>query len=86
MTMNNVGRPTGTGASNHTAGQDCKRASDRGRPTVHVQGPADLDPDWFRPEWTVGLTAGTSTLDTTIDAVHDALLSIAASFEVEAMA
>ncbi len=63
-----------------------ERASDRGRPTVHVQGPADLDPDWFRPEWTIGLTAGTSTLDATIDAVHDALLSIAASFEVEAMA
>lgn len=63
-----------------------ERTSDRGRPTVHVQGPADLDPDWFRPEWTIGLTAGTSTLDATIDAVHDALLSIAASFEVEAMA
>ena len=54
-----------------------ERARERGRPTVHVQGPADLDPFWFRPEWTVGLTAGTSTLDATIASVHMALLTIA---------
>ena len=62
------------------------RARDRGLPAVHVQSAADLDPEWFRPEWTVGLTAGTSTLETTIEEVHDALLAIAALFEVGAMA
>ena len=53
------------------------RAVERGRPTVHVRGPADLDPGWFHPEWTVGLTAGTSTLDRTIVEVHMAILTIA---------
>lgn len=39
----------------------------------HVQGPDDLRPDWFAGAETVGLTAGTSTPDTTIDAVAHAL-------------
>lgn len=55
---------------------------ERGIPALHVQGPADLDPEWFAPYETVGLTAGTSTLDTTIDAVHQALLRL--TVEVEA--
>ena len=63
-----------------------ERAAERGRPTVHVQGPADLDLFWFRPEWTVGLTAGTSTLDETIASVHMALLTIAERLEAEAVA
>ena len=42
------------------------------------QGPHDLRPEWFDGIETVGLTAGTSTLDETIDAVHEALLSISA--------
>lgn len=58
-----------------------ERARERGRPTVHVQGPGDLDPFWFRPEWTIGLTAGTSTLDETIVEVHMALLAIAERLE-----
>ena len=61
------------------------RSRVRGRPTVHVQGPSDLDMFWFRPEWTVGLTAGTSTLDATIASVHMALLTIAERLEVEAV-
>lgn len=40
----------------------------------HVQGAGDLRREWFRGCQTVGLTAGTSTLDSTIDAVHEALL------------
>jgi 4-hydroxy-3-methylbut-2-enyl diphosphate reductase len=60
-----------------------ERAREHGRPTVHVQGPADLDLFWFRPEWTVGLTAGTSTLDATIASVHMALLTIAERLEAE---
>ncbi|PAW91636.1 MAG: 4-hydroxy-3-methylbut-2-enyl diphosphate reductase [Pedosphaera sp. Tous-C6FEB] len=39
----------------------------------HVQGLDDLRPEWFVGAETVGLTAGTSTPDTTIDAVEQAL-------------
>lgn len=46
---------------------------ERGLPTWHVQGPDDLQPEWFTGISTVGLTAGTSTLDETITAVNDAL-------------
>jgi 4-hydroxy-3-methylbut-2-enyl diphosphate reductase len=46
----------------------------RGKPALHVQSAADLDPAWFKGVETVGLTAGTSTLDRTIDEVHQALL------------
>ena len=49
---------------------------DRGRPALHVQSAADLDPDWFLGYQTVGLTAGTSTLDSTIEAIYEALLCI----------
>jgi 4-hydroxy-3-methylbut-2-enyl diphosphate reductase len=52
------------------------RARERGVPAVHVQGPADLDAEWFAPFETVGLTAGTSTPDATIDAVERALHTI----------
>jgi 4-hydroxy-3-methylbut-2-en-1-yl diphosphate reductase len=50
---------------------------ERGVPAVHVQGASDLDPSWFSGFETVGLTAGTSTLDETIDEVHRALSRIA---------
>lgn len=36
----------------------------------HVQSAADLCPEWFADAETVGITAGTSTLDATIDAVE----------------
>ena len=72
-------------ASNNTRSL-ADRAIERGRPCVHVRGADDLDPDWFRPEWTVGLTAGTSTLDTTIDDVHRRLLAIAARGELAEVA
>lgn len=42
-------------------------------PAVHVESADDLDPVWFDGLRTVGLTAGTSTLDETIDQVHRAL-------------
>jgi len=47
-------------------------------PAWHVEGAADLDPAWFAGVHTVGLTAGTSTLDETIDEVHAALERIGA--------
>ena len=48
----------------------------RGRPVVHVQSASELDPAWFKGFATIGLTAGTSTLDRTIDEVHRALIWI----------
>ena len=42
----------------------------------HVQSASELDPAWFLGCDTVGLTAGTSTLDETADEVHRALLSL----------
>ncbi len=44
-------------------------------PRVHqVRTAADLQPDWFEGAETVGLTAGTSTPDSTIDAVEHLLV------------
>jgi 4-hydroxy-3-methylbut-2-enyl diphosphate reductase len=42
-------------------------------PAFHVESAEDLDPTWFAGVSTVGLTAGTSTLDETIDEVFRAL-------------
>jgi 4-hydroxy-3-methylbut-2-enyl diphosphate reductase len=49
------------------------RCQAHGLPAYHVQGPEDLRPEWFDGIETVGLTAGTSTLDDTIDAVAYAM-------------
>ena len=46
---------------------------DRGMATFHVQSAAELQPEWFAGFDTVGLTAGTSTLDETIAKVHEML-------------
>jgi 4-hydroxy-3-methylbut-2-enyl diphosphate reductase len=54
---------------------------ERGLPSLHVQGPNDLDPDWLARFETVGLTAGTSTLDSTIDEVHQAMLQMTVNVE-----
>jgi 4-hydroxy-3-methylbut-2-enyl diphosphate reductase len=61
--------------SNNTL-QLVRLAESRGLPVLHVEMADDLDPDWFAPFQTVGLTAGTSTLDSTIEAVHQRLLEI----------
>jgi 4-hydroxy-3-methylbut-2-enyl diphosphate reductase len=45
----------------------------RGTPAHHVESSAGLGPSWFEGVATVGLTAGTSTLDETIDEVQRAL-------------
>ena len=59
-----------------------ERCRERGLPAWHVRGPDDLEPGWFAGVDTVGLTAGTSTLDETIDAVHEALERIGAAERV----
>ncbi|MHC4955187.1 MAG: 4-hydroxy-3-methylbut-2-enyl diphosphate reductase [Planctomycetota bacterium] len=48
-----------------------------GVPALHVTGPEDVLPEWFVGYAVVGLTAGTSTPDSVIDAVERALESIA---------
>ncbi|HYT94617.1 MAG TPA: 4-hydroxy-3-methylbut-2-enyl diphosphate reductase [Gemmataceae bacterium] len=50
------------------------RCREKNVPAFHVQSAADLDPAWFDGVVTVGLTAGTSTLDETIENVYQALL------------
>jgi len=55
------------------------RCQERGLRAYHVQGPADLHPEWFDGLETVGLTAGTSTLDETIQGVEQALSSLPSS-------
>jgi 4-hydroxy-3-methylbut-2-enyl diphosphate reductase len=47
--------------------ETCRRACER---VYHVQGAADLRPDWFVGAEVAGITAGTSTPDSTIDAVE----------------
>ena len=51
-------------------------AESRGVPWRHVETEADIDPLWFAPFRVVGLTAGTSTPDSTIQSVHAALLKL----------
>ncbi len=46
---------------------------ERGVRCVHAREASDLDPAWFEGIEVVGLTAGTSTLDATIEEVHRAI-------------
>jgi 4-hydroxy-3-methylbut-2-enyl diphosphate reductase len=48
-----------------------------GTPAYQVEGPDDLRPEWWAGAGSVGLTAGTSTPDEVIEAVHQALLRFA---------
>jgi len=49
---------------------------ERGVPALHVQDASDVDRVWLANYETVGLTAGTSTLDSTINEVERILLKI----------
>ena len=55
--------------SNNTV-ELARRVADYGLPACHVVGPDDLDADWVTQFDRVGLTAGTSTLEETVDAVE----------------
>jgi 4-hydroxy-3-methylbut-2-en-1-yl diphosphate reductase len=55
------------------------RCRERAVPALHVQSAADLDPSWFAHYEVVGLTAGTSTLDSTIEEVRQALTAMTTS-------
>jgi 4-hydroxy-3-methylbut-2-enyl diphosphate reductase len=56
---------------------------EQGIPALHVESAEELDARWFAGIRTVGLTAGTSTLDETIDTVHRALERIGSHSEAE---
>ena len=49
--------------------------------TVHIENAEELDPEWLQGHEVVGLTAGTSTLPETIDAVHERLIGLAAGVQ-----
>jgi 4-hydroxy-3-methylbut-2-en-1-yl diphosphate reductase len=53
------------------------RCREHGVPALHIQSAEDVDPAWFTGLEVVGLTAGTSTLDATIEEVHQALVALA---------
>jgi 4-hydroxy-3-methylbut-2-enyl diphosphate reductase len=57
-------------------------AQQHGLPVLHVQCAAELSPDWFTPFHVVGLTAGTSTMQETIDEVYAVLQSLPAPVHV----
>jgi 4-hydroxy-3-methylbut-2-enyl diphosphate reductase len=59
--------------SNNTR-QLARLAETRGLPVAQIQSAADLDAEWLAQFAVVGLTAGTSTLESTIDAVEQCLL------------
>lgn len=52
-------------------------------PAYRVESASDLEPEWFADLSTIGLTAGTSTLDETIEEVHQALERIGAAMSKE---
>jgi len=63
--------------SNNTR-QLVARGRQRGLPTFHVAHAGELRAAWFDAAHDVGLTAGTSTLARTVDAVHGWLVRLAA--------
>lgn len=62
--------------SNNTR-QLVRAAEAHGVPALHVEHAGELDAAWLAGRDRIGLTAGTSTLARTVDAVHAALLAIA---------
>jgi 4-hydroxy-3-methylbut-2-enyl diphosphate reductase len=64
------------GRNSNNTRQLAERCRERGVPAFHVQSACDLRPEWFAGLEYVGLTAGTSTLDETIEEVYRALLRL----------
>lgn len=64
------------GANSNNTRQLVALARDLGTPAWQVESAAQLQATWFRGCRCIGLTAGTSTLDQTVDEVHEALKQI----------
>lgn len=56
-------------------------AERKGLPCLQVEGAGELQPEWFKGFGTVGLTAGTSTLDGTIEEVYQTLIKMEVSHD-----
>lgn len=66
------------GRNSNNTRQLAQKSSAHGLRTLQIERPEELDPGWFRDARNVGVTAGTSTLDETVDAVMQRLRQIAA--------
>jgi 4-hydroxy-3-methylbut-2-enyl diphosphate reductase len=64
------------GRNSNNTRQLVERCHERGVSAYHIQCADDLRPEWFAGVESVGLTAGTSTLDASINEVHQALLNM----------
>jgi len=66
------------GRHSNNTGELVRTAAAANRQVHHVQCAGEIDPRWFRGNETVGVTAGTSTLEETVAAVQRRLEEIAA--------
>lgn len=66
------------GRNSNNTRQLAQKAAACGRATLQIEQADELDPEWFVKAHNVGVTAGTSTLDETVDAVMQRLRQIAA--------
>ncbi len=66
------------GRNSNNTRQLTNKAEAHGLRTVQVERAEELDPEWFSDANNVGITAGTSTLDETVQAVMERLRQIAA--------
>lgn len=66
------------GRNSNNTRQLAEKAAAHGRRTLQIEQASELDPQWFAGARNVGVTAGTSTLDETVDAVMQRLRQIAA--------
>lgn len=66
------------GRNSNNTRQLAQKAAAHGRHVIQIEHPEELDPAWFIDAHNVGVTAGTSTLDETVDAVMQRLRQIAA--------
>ena len=69
------------GHNSNNTHQLVETARKLGVTAYHVERPDELRPEWFRNVKTVGVTAGTSTLDESVMAVHDRLQQVASAQE-----
>lgn len=66
------------GRNSNNTRQLAQKAAANGLRTLQIEHPEELEPEWFIDAHNVGVTAGTSTLDETVDAVMQRLRQIAA--------
>src|SRR5262249_39194395 len=73
------------GRNSNNTSELAARCRERGLPAIQVAHASELRSEWFRDFENVGLTAGTSTLQETIDEVRQALEEIARAKEARAV-